>query len=111
MGTASKGAQGGREGPRSHQARGQEPQRVSREEKSRLPTLRGLLMWHAKLMPLTQGRVAMLSSVGVCSLELAEAPKCGQKMGRSLSDRSLWPTVVGSQSCVILEPNCTQNLL
>lgn len=89
MGTASKEAQGGREGPRSHHAGGQEPQRVSREGKSKLSTLGRLRMWHAKSMPLTQGRVAMLSSVGVCSLELAEAPKCGQKMGRSLPDRPL----------------------
>lgn len=61
-------------------------------------------------MPFTQKEeVAVLSFVEVCSLELAEALKSDQKVGESLPDRSLWPTVLGSQSRVILEPNCIQN--
>lgn len=61
-------------------------------------------------MPFTQKEeVAVLSFVEVCSLDLAEALESDQKMGESLPDRSLWPTVLGSQPHVILEPNCIQN--
>lgn len=52
-------------------------------------------------MPLTQREgVAVLASVGVCSLELAEAPKTDQKMGPS-----------GPLSWASLDPNCIQNAL
>lgn len=60
------------------------PRESAGKGKWRLSTLGGPWSWGAELMPLTQREgVAVLASVGVCSLELAEAPKTDQKVGPS----------------------------
>lgn len=61
------------------------PRESAGKGKLRLSTPGGPWTWPAEWMPLTPREgMAVLASVGLCSLELAEAPRTNQKMGPSV---------------------------